>query len=229
MEPKEACAAANVLADSGDLQGAVDLLDPVISEFKEFGPAYLVHAKVFLLAGDTQQAMIDLDAAEWSNAEYGSEHQQLEVTELRSVAHAVRTLYGGQREADKCRECVEKLISARATPHTWWFLPAACYELDYRAAAASEWVEKLLKFDLLKSAGGFYFTKRAGLTQLMAMPKDPSQLVPVHYARHYRVRRDGDKKAAEKHLKRMLESLEEGSLWRIVIRYAQGKATVDSV
>lgn len=67
MEPREACHRATDLAYAGDLQGAIDILDPIIDEFREFGPAYTLHARVFLMAGDAAQPLIDLDAAEWAN------------------------------------------------------------------------------------------------------------------------------------------------------------------
>ncbi len=79
MEPREACAKASQLALAGNLQGAIDLLDPVLDEFREFGPAYTLHARVFLMAGDTAQPLTDLDAAEWANREYGTNHDLIEV------------------------------------------------------------------------------------------------------------------------------------------------------
>ena len=93
MEPKEACVKASGMALAGDLQGAVDILEPILEEYREFGPAYTLHAKVFLMAGDAAQPIIDLDAAEWANREYGTSDDILAVTELRAVTYAVRTIY----------------------------------------------------------------------------------------------------------------------------------------
>lgn len=229
MDPNEAYTRALQIANAGDLQGAINILDPVIEEFREFGPAYTLHAKVFLMAGDCAQPMIDLDAAEWATQEYGNENQQLEVHEVRAVAYAVRSIYGGQTEAGKCREEIELLIRKRATPRSWWFLPAACFELAHKEQSAREWVEKLSKYEVFKSASGFYFTKRAGLTQLLAMPKTPEEMIPVHYARSYRARREGDKKAAEKYRKRMHELLEPDDLWNVVNLYASRTVVVAAV
>ncbi|MBX3459467.1 MAG: hypothetical protein KF696_05775 [Planctomycetes bacterium] len=229
MEPKEACAKATRLMLEGNLQGAIDILDPILDEFREFGPAYVVHARVFLMAGDCAQPLVDLEAAEWANREYGTPQQVQEVTEMRVLTYAIRSIYGGQNEANKCREQVEELMKQRATPESFWFLPAVCYELAYKEKEAQDWVNKMMNYEPLKSAAGFFFTKRAGLTQLLAMPKEPKALVPVHYARHYRAKREGDKKGAEKYRKRMEDLLEPADHWAVVNLYASGAVVVSAV
>jgi hypothetical protein len=220
MGPKEACVKAGQLALAGDLQGAIDVLDPILEEYREFGPAYTLHARVFLMAGDAAQPLIDLDAAEWANREYGTEEQQTDVTELRAITYAVRTIYGSRQETQKCREQIEELMRRRASPRTWWFLPAACYELAYKDREAADWVEKLAHYPPLKSASGVYFKKSSGLTQLLATPKNQQEHIPVHFARHYRARREGDLKGAEKHRNRMADLIGPDDLWKVVDLYA---------
>jgi hypothetical protein len=229
MDPKEALTRAVAFADKGELQAAIDLLDPVLEEFREYGPAYLLHAKVFLMAGEAAQPLVDLDAAEWANREYGTSADVQDVIELRAITYAVRSIYGGQKEAVKCRECVEELQRLRAPAQSWWLLPAACYELDYREADAQAWVDKLSNYPALKSACSFFFTKKAGLTQLLAMPKNPEEMIPVHYARHFRARREGDRRGADKYRKRMAELIKPGDLWTIIDLYASGAVTVSAV
>lgn len=229
MEPMEVLTKAAALADRGELQAAIDLLDPILEEFREFGPAYLLHAKVFLMAGDAAQPMIDLDAAEWANREYGTSAQIQDVIELRAITHAVRSIYGGQKEATKCRDCIEELQRLRAPAATWWLLPAACLELDYREADAQAWIDKMANYPGLKSACSFFFTKKAGLTQLLAMPKNPEELIPVHYARHFRAKREGDRRGADKYRKRMAELIKAGDPWAIIDLYASGAVTVSAV
>lgn len=229
MEPKEACVKASNLALAGNLQAAVDVLEPILEEYREFGPAYTLHAKVFLMAGDAAQPLIDLDAAEWANREYGTSDDILAVTELRAVAYAIRTIYAGKKETGQCREQIEILMRERANPESWWFLPAACHELSYKDKEAREWVEKLANYASLKSASGFFFKKSGGLTQLLAMPKNPQELIPVHFARHYRAKREGDLKAAEKYRKRMSDLIEPGNLWGIIDLYAAGSVVVAAV
>ncbi len=56
MEPLDVCHKAGHLANQGDLQGAIDLIDPLIAKYRDFGPAYVVHARVFLMAGDGAKA-----------------------------------------------------------------------------------------------------------------------------------------------------------------------------
>lgn len=229
MEPREACHKASQLALSGDLQGAIDVLDPILEEYREFGPAYVLHARVFLMAGDTVQPATDLDAAEWAIREYGTSAELLEVTELRAITFAVRTIYGGRNETNKCREQIEELMRQRVSPASWWFLPAACHEIGYRDKEAAAWVERLQNYPTLKSAANFYFKKSGGLTQLLAMPKVPEEHIPVHYARHYRARREGDLKAAEKYRKRMAELIPPGDPWGIIDLYAKGAVVVAAV
>lgn len=229
MEPREACHRATDLAYAGDLQGAIDILDPIIDEFREFGPAYTLHARVFLMAGDAAQPLIDLDAAEWANREYGTNEDLVSVTELRALVYAIRTIYGGRKETNKCREYIEELMKQRVSPASWWFLPAACHETNYREDEAEKWVNKLSHYPALKSAASFYFKKSGGLTQLLAMPKIPEEMIPVHYARHYRARREGDLKGAEKYRKRMAELIIPGDPWGIVDLYAKGAVVVAAV
>ena len=229
MEPREACVRAEQFARAGNLQAAIDVLDPILDEFREFGPAYTLHARVFLMAGDAAQPLIDLDAAEWACREYGSPDEQLAVTETRAITYAVRTIYAGKPEVAKCREAIEELMRHRSTPQTWWFLPAACYELGYKDKDAANWVEKLANYPALKSPASFFFKKSGGLTQLLAMPKNPEEMAPVHYARHYRAKRDGDQRGAEKYRKRMAELLKPGDLWNIVDLFASGAVHVAAV
>lgn len=229
MEPKEACVKARQLALAGDLQGAIDVLDPILEEFREFGPAYTLHARVFLMAGDAAQPLIDLDAAEWANREYGTTDDQLAVTELRALTYAIRTIYAGKAEVGQCRQMIEQLMRERATPQSWWLLPAACYELGYKEKEAAEWIEKMMNYPSLKSAAGFYFKKSGGLTQLLAMPKNPEEMIPVHYARHYRAKREGDLKGAEKYRKRMADLIAPADPWGIVDLYASGAVHVAAV
>jgi len=229
MGPKDACAKAAALANDGDLQGAVDVLDPILREFREFGPAYMLHAKVFMMAGDCAQAMVDLEAAEWANREYGTPDQLLDCTELRAALYAVRSIYGGQSEAVQCRKCVEELMHKKGAPDSIWFLPAAALELAHKQADAEAWVERLGKINALRPAAQFYFGKRSKLTQLLAAPRDGDDMTPVHYARHYRARREGDRRSADKHRKRMVETMQPGSLWSIIYLYASGQTEVVAV
>ncbi|MCA8911163.1 MAG: hypothetical protein KDB82_05640 [Planctomycetes bacterium] len=229
MEPKEACVKASSLALAGNLQGAVDVLEPILEEYREFGPAYTLHARVFLMAGDAAQPLVDLDAAEWANREYGTSDDILAVTETRAIAYAIRTIYAGKKETGHCKEQIELLMRERATPESWWFLPAACFELGYKEKEARDWVEKLMNYSQLKSAAGFYFKKSGGLTQLLAMPKNPEEMIPVHYARHYRAKREGDLKGAEKYRKRMVDLIGPGDLWGILDLYASGAVVVAAV
>ncbi|MCB9895485.1 MAG: hypothetical protein H6839_13640 [Planctomycetes bacterium] len=229
MEPREACVKARQFALAGNLQAAIDILDPILDEFREFGPAYTLHARVFLMAGDAAQPLIDLDAAEWACHEYGTQEEQLDVTELRAITYAIRTIYAGKQEVAQCREAVESLMRQRATPQSWWFLPAACYELGYKEKEAAEWVEKLGNYPSLKSAAGFFFKKSGGLTQLLAMPKNPEEMIPVHYARHYRAKREGDLKGAEKYRKRMADLIAPADLWSVVDLFASGAVHVAAV
>jgi hypothetical protein len=229
MEPKEACVKARQLALAGNLQAAIDVLDPILEEFREFGPAYTLHARVFLMAGDAAQPLIDLDAAEWANREYGTTDDQLAVTEMRALTHAIRTIYAGKPEVVQCKQMIEDLMRQRVTPLSWWLLPAACYEQGYKEKEAADWIEKMQTFPALKSACSFYFKKSGGLTQLLAMPKNPEELIPVHYARHYRARREGDLKAAEKYRKRMADLIAPADPWGIVDLYASGAVHVAAV
>lgn len=225
MEPLEVCNKASHLANQGDLQGAIDLLDPLIQKYRDFGPAYLVHARVFLMAGDAAQAMVDLDAADWSNKEYGTQEQRNEVTQLRALAHAIRTIYGAKPEAEPCKAAIEELIKQKAAPSTLWILPATCYEHQYKQTDAEAWIKRLAPVKDLKSPLSMYFAK-PGLTQLLAMPKNVSEAIPVHFARHLRARREGDKKGAEKYAKRMAEVIEPGDLWGVLYLYAIGETTL---
>ena len=204
----------------------MNLLDPLLAEYREFGPAYVVHARVFLMAGDAAQPLVDLDAAEAANREYGTPEQMDQVHEARALAHAVRSLYGGKTEGDKCRAAVEELIRRKCAPRSQWFLPALCLESAYKAQDAEAWVRRMAKFRELEAAAGFFFQRRAGLTEMLAMPKNPEEMIPVHFARHLRARRDGDKKSAEKYLKRMTELLKPGDPWSVLALYATGETTL---
>lgn len=227
MEPLEVCNKAAHLANQGDLQAAVELLEPLIAKFRDFGPAYVVHARVFLMAGDCAQAMVDLDAADWANQEYGTQEQRNAVTELRVIAHALRTIYGGKAEADKCRAAVEELIKQKCPAGTLWLLPATCLEQSYKQADAEAWLKRLAPVKELKSPLSMYFAK-PGLTQMLAMPKNTSEAMPVHFARHLRARREGDKKGAEKYAKRMAELIQPGDPWGIIYLYVTGETTLNT-
>ncbi|MBX3475691.1 MAG: hypothetical protein KF754_15075 [Planctomycetes bacterium] len=228
MEPLEVCNKAAQLANQGDLQGAVELLDPLLAKFRDFGPAYVIHARVFLMAGDGAQAMVDLDAADWANREYGTQEQRNEVNELRALAHAIRTIYGGKHEAEPCKAAVEELIKHRSPPSTLWLLPATCLEHLYKVSDAEAWLKRLAPVKELKSPLSMYFAK-PGLTQLLAMPKNVAEAMPVHFARHLRAKREGDKKGAEKYAKRMAEMLQPGDLWGVMYLYAVGETTLNTV
>ncbi|MCL4729756.1 MAG: hypothetical protein KJ044_04870 [Planctomycetes bacterium] len=227
MEPLEVCHKAGYLANQGDLQAAIDLLDPLIESYRDFGPAYVVHARVFLMAGDAAQAMVDLDAADWANREYGTQDQRHEVTELRAVAHAIRTIYGAKPEAEKCKAAIEELIRQKCPSTTLWLLPATCYEHLYKVSDAEAWLKRLAPVKELKSPLSMYFAK-PGLTQLLAMPKNVSEAMPVHFARHLRAKREGDRKGAEKYAKRMAEVLQPGDLWGVLYLYAAGETTLNA-
>ncbi|MBE7492429.1 MAG: hypothetical protein HS108_11810 [Planctomycetes bacterium] len=227
MEPLEVCHKAGYLANQGDLQAAIDLLDPLIESYRDFGPAYVVHARVFLMAGDAAQAMVDLDAADWANREYGTQDQRNEVTELRAVAHAIRTIYGAKPEAEKCKAAIEELIRQKCPSTTLWLLPATCYEHLYKVSDAEAWLKRLAPVKELKSPLSMYFAK-PGLTQLLAMPKNVSEAMPVHFARHLRAKREGDRKGAEKYAKRMAEVLQPGDLWGVLYLYAAGETTLNA-
>ena len=127
------------------------------------------------------------------------------------------------------REYIEELMKKRIGPASWWFLPAACHETNYREADAEKWVERLSNYPSLKSAASFYFKRSGGLTQLLAMPKNPDEIIPVHYARHYRAKREGDLKGAEKYRKRMADLIKPGDPWGIVNLYAKGSVVVAAV
>ncbi|MCF6228086.1 MAG: hypothetical protein L3J82_05375 [Planctomycetes bacterium] len=229
MEPREATAEAESLLNAGELQGAVEILEEVIDQFREYGQAYTLHAKAFLMAGDGAQTMIDLDAAERANQEYGTPFQQAEVTELRAVAYGIRTLYGGQKETNRCMVEIEKHIKQSDKPKSWWFLPAYCHELEFHDSLAKNWVDKLADIPDLKAAAGQYFSKKAGITQMLAMPKNPEDMLPVHYARHLRAKNSGDQKGADKYAKRMVELIEAGNMWHIIWLYASGNTRLTSV
>ncbi|MDC1141813.1 hypothetical protein OAU50_01870 [Planctomycetota bacterium] len=229
MEPREATARAEALLNDGELQDAVEILESVIADFREYGQAYTLHAKAFLMAGDGAQTLIDLDAAEWANQEYGTPFQQSEVTELRAVAHAIRTLYGGQSETNQCITETEKHIRQSNEAKTWWFLPANCHELEFHEPSAKEWVEKLSCHGELKSPASQFFSKKAGLTQMLAMPKNPSEMLPVHFARHLRAKKTGDHKAADKYAKRMIDLITPGDMWHVVWLYASGNTRLTCV
>jgi len=228
LEPLDVCHKAGHLANQGDLQGAIDLIDPLIAKYRDFGPAYVVHARVFLMAGDGAQSMVDLDAADWANREYGTQDQRNEVTELRVVAHALRTVFGAKPEADKCREAVEDLMKVKAPPSNLWLLPAICFEHLYKQADAEGWLKKLAPVKELKSPVSMYFA-RPGLTQLLAMPKNTHEIMPVHFARYLRAKREGDKKGAEKYVKRMAELLQPADPWSVIYLYASGQTTLTAV
>jgi len=51
----------------------------------------------------------------------------------------------------------------------------------------------------------------------------------VHFARHYRARREGDLKGAEKYRKRMADLIQPGDPWGIVDLYASGAVHVAAV
>jgi hypothetical protein len=61
------------------------------------------------------------------------------------------------------------------------------------------------------------------------MPKNPEEMIPVHYARHFRARREGDRRGADKYRKRMAELIKPGDLWTIIDLYASGAVTVSAV
>ncbi|MHC4840584.1 MAG: hypothetical protein ACYTDT_06410 [Planctomycetota bacterium] len=229
MEPREATAEAEALLNDGELQGAVEILEKVIEDFREYGLAYTLHAKAFLMAGDGAQTLIDLDAAEWANSEYGTPYQQSEVTELRAVAYAIRTLYGGQKETNKCITETEKHMKQANEAKTWWFLPACCHELEFHDPMAHDWVDKLGVQNALKGPSSQFFSKKAGLTQMLALPKNPEEMLPVHFARHLRAKRSGDHKAADKYAKRMIDLIEPGNMWHVIWLYASGNTRLTSV
>ena len=139
----------------------MEILESVINDFREYGQAYTLHAKAFLMAGDGAQAMIDLDAAEWANQEYGTPVQQSEVTELRAVAYGIRTLYGGQKEANRCMVEIEKHVKQSDKPKSWWFLPASCHELEFHESLAKKWVDKLAEMPELEGGGRSVFLEES--------------------------------------------------------------------
>ncbi len=228
MEPLEVCHKAASLVNQGDLQGAVDLIDPLLARFRDFGPAYVVHARIFLMAGDGAQTMVDLDAADWANREYGTQDQRNQVIELRALAHAIRTIYGAQNETRQCQECIEELIKSKAPPQSWWLLPAICFEHLYKQADAEAWLKRLAPYKELKSALSMYFAK-PGLTLMLSMPKNTAELAPVHFGRYLRAKREGDKRGVEKYQKRLAELLQPGDLWAVMYLYVSGETTLNTV
>ncbi|KAA0212065.1 hypothetical protein EDM80_10445 [bacterium] len=228
MEPKERTSQALAKAAQGDLSAAAEALNEICQEFREFGPAYTAHALVFLMAGDTAQAMTDLDAADWANQEYGTPEQLAQGRQLRLVSHAVRSIYGGQKEQDACRALCEELRK-NTLPMTTWLLPAICYEWAWREADARKWIDSLVKVKELKGAWSQYWQKSAGWTSFLVKNPDLRELAPVHFARHLRAKREGDNSSAAKHLKRLQEVTQPLDAWAVLAQYASGAATVDTV
>ena len=228
MDPKQATSDALTLAAQGDLEQAAGLLNDVCSEYREFGPGYTAHALVFLMAGDTAQAMTDLDAADWANKEYGLPEQLRQGQELRLLAHAVRTIYGGQKESDACRALCEELRKNTA-PLTTWFLPALCFEFEYRLEDARKWVASLARHKELKSAVDQFFQKHQSWTTFLSKNPDMRELAPVHFARQLRAKRDGDSSGTAKHLKRLREVVQPLEAWAVLAGFAAGEATVETV
>jgi hypothetical protein len=228
IDPKQATSDALTHAARGDLERAAAMLNKICSAYKEFGPAYTAHALVFLLAGDTAQCMTDLDAADWANQEYGTPDQVRQAKELRVVALAVRTLYGGQKEAEACQKLCEEL-KQNGIPMSWLFLPALCYELLWKEEEVKRWLAVLQKHKELSTACAQYLQRATGWTSFLSKGGSTAELAPVHYARHLRAKREGDTGGAAKHLKRLQEVVRPLEPWAIIARYAAGEATVETV
>lgn len=228
IDPKQATSDALTHAAKGDLERAASMLNKICTAYKEFGPAYTAHALVFLMAGDTAQCMTDLDAADWANQEYGTPDQVRQAKELRVVALAVRSLYGGQKEADACRNLCEELRQ-NGVPMSWLFLPALCFESLWREEDAKRWINTLAKHKELNSACTQYFQKSAGWTTFLTKNPALNELAPVHFARHLRAKREGDTSGAAKHLKRLQEVARPLEAWDVIARFAAGQATVETV
>ena len=64
---------------------------------------------------------------------------------------------------------------------------------------------------------------------MLAMPKDPAEMIPVHFARHLRAKKTGDQKSADKYAKRMVDLIEPGNMWHIIWLYASGNTRLTSV
>lgn len=225
MDPKPAWDDAMTLVLRGDLEGGLEHLNRLLEEFPTFGPGYTAHGLVFLLAGDTSQALVDVVEAEKHDRAHGTPEQLQRTLETRTLIYAVRTLFGARNEADRCRQAADDLRKLNR-PAESWFLPAACFEHDYREGEAQKWIETLGRYRELRSAASMYFTKRAGLTQLLMAPENPRQMVPVHFARHQRARRAADLAGAKKHLKRMQDLVLGLEPYDIVGRYANNEIIV---
>lgn len=228
MDPKQATSEALALAAKGKLEQAAELLNGVCTEFKEFGPAYTAHALVFLMGGDTAQCMTDLDAADWANQEFGTPDQVRQGKELRVVAYAVRTIYGGQNEANACRELCDELRQ-NGVPMSWLFLPALCYEWTWKEEDMKRWLAVLQKHRELSTACAQFLQRATGWTSFLSRGGSTAELAPVHFARHLRAKREGDSSSAQKHLKRLQEVARPLDAWAIIARYAAGEATVETV
>lgn len=227
MEPNSAVSDALMRAERGDLEGAADLLNQVCAEYREFGPAYAAHALVFLAAGDTAQCMVDLDAAEWSNREYGTPEQTRKVHEIRMLAHGVRSIFAGKNEAEACRTACEEARKLAVAPDLAWFIPAAALEHAYREADAKRWVENLGKLKEFKGCAAGYFKQTTGLLRLILPPSD-RELVPAYFARYLRSKKQGDTLNAKAHLK-SVQSLTKGlEPYAMLARFASGQATVET-
>ncbi len=225
MDPNFICNEANTLTARGDLHAAVEQLDTLLAEYPGFGPGYTAHAQVFLLAGDTSQALIDLIEAEKHDRLHGTPDQLTRTLEMRTLVYAVRCMFGARNEGDKCRQACEELRKQNR-PDSSWFLPAACLEQDYREPDAQKWVDSLSKIRELRAPASMYFTKRAGLTQLLLAPDNPKQMVPVHYARYQRARREGDVAGSKKHLKRLTDLVGTLEPYAIIGRFANNELIV---
>ncbi len=228
IEPKEATSDALAHAAKGDLEGAAAMLNKVCSTYREFGPAYVAHALVFLMAGDTAQCMTDLDAADWANQEFGTPDQVRQAKELRVVAYAVRSLYGGQNEAEVCRKLCDELRQ-NGVPMSWLFFPALCFEWAWKEDDMKRWLATLQKHRELSTACAQYLQRATGWTSFLSRGGSTTELAPVHFARHLRAKREGDAGSAAKHLKRLQELVRPLEPWAIIARFAAGEATVETV
>ncbi|MCC6572317.1 MAG: hypothetical protein IT462_00880 [Planctomycetes bacterium] len=222
MEPTLVYNDAVSMVAKGDLQAAVEQIDSLLTEYPTFGPAYTAHAQAFLIAGDSGQALVDLAEAEKHDRAHGTPEQLARTVETRMLVHALRTMFGGKIEADRCRQVGEELKKLNR-PDENWFIPAAVLEHDYREPDAQKWVEGLSRIKELGSPSSMYFTKRAGITQLLLAPQNPKQMVPVHFARYQRAKREGDVAGAKKHLKRLQDLVRGLEPYAIIARFANNE------
>ncbi len=229
MGPRESCNQALGLLEKGDLQNAVEIVEGVLAENREFGDAYAIHARAFLMAGDASQPLIDLDAAEWAIREYGQKEQLNEVHALRVVTYTIRTLWGGQNDAQKCQKAVQDWISDTHPIDTLFFLPAVCWEQMFKKSNAEKWVKEMGLLKPLKPTADKYFEKGSRFTSMIGKVEADAAKLPVYLARYVRARFERKTKDMQRAARRISDAKQTGDAWSVLLLYASGETTCERV